>query len=117
MKMILILLIIVAGLYGFFNYYLPKHGVSSILQSVEGIQTTVQNQNYQKLMPQENQASQSSNVNISSGILQNIESQVSHLKLSEVASSSTQIQQIIAELKKLPNDKIKSTCMQLCNGL
>ncbi|HYK08102.1 MAG TPA: hypothetical protein VEW42_01230 [Candidatus Eisenbacteria bacterium] len=52
--------------------------------------------------------------------IQNIQQQVTHLDVAEVASSSPQVQQIIKQLQQIPAgsvNQVKDMCVRLCNNL
>lgn len=52
--------------------------------------------------------------------IQNIQQQVTHINVADLASSSPQIQQIIQQVEKLPSTPInaaKAACINLCNNL
>ena len=100
---IVLFLLIVGGV-------VTKHFIfPSSSQSVQGASTSVQ-QN-ESLLP--------SSADVKKQI-DNIQSQVSQLSVQDIASSSPQVQQILDQLKKLPNtpgNVLKQTCENICKGL
>ena len=111
------LLLVIGGGYWFFKFYYPAHGISGVLQSVKGIQTTIQNQGSKQLETVDKKTSSTSALPNNNNALQNIQQEVSHLKISDVSSSSPQIQKIIKQLQALPNNQVKAACMKLCGNL
>lgn len=52
--------------------------------------------------------------------ISSLQDQARNINLTEIASSSPQVQKVIKDLqtlKDLPQNQIKSTCMQICSGL
>ena len=52
--------------------------------------------------------------------IQNIRNQVSNLNVTEIASSSPQVQQILQQIENIPAGpvgQVKEACMRLCNNL
>lgn len=52
--------------------------------------------------------------------IQNIQEQVTHLDLKEVASSSPEVQKIIKQIQQIPAgsvNQVKDMCVRLCNNL
>ena len=117
MKKLLLLLLLIGGGYAFYKYYLPKYGISGVMQAVQGVQTSIQHQNYKQFVPTNQNGSSSGSLSISASSLGSIQQQIAHLKVSEVASSSPQIQQILKQIQSLRADKVKATCMQICGKI
>lgn len=52
--------------------------------------------------------------------IHNIQNQVTHLNLQEIATSSPQVQQVLKQIQDLPKeggDQVKDACYRLCNNL
>lgn len=52
--------------------------------------------------------------------VQQIQQQITHLDVQEIASSSPQVQQVLQQIQNLPkqsSDQVKQACYRLCDGL
>jgi hypothetical protein len=107
---LVVLLILIAGAVYFFGAYKIKKNIVSnstlqIKKSVEGAQTSLGVEGIREAVQQKINA---------------IKTEASNVNLTEVASSSPQIQKVINDLKSLenyPSNQAKSMCEKICNQL
>ncbi len=88
---------------------------------VKGAETSTNNSNNTPTQQSPNNATFSlpSSTDIQNQI-QNIQQQVTHLNVTDLASSSPQVQSIIQQIEQLPNapaNAAKEACINLCNRL
>ncbi len=78
---------------------------------------------YKNEKPKESVLSLESTPNFTEAVQKQIESikkEVNTINIAEIASSSSQIQKIINDVKsleKLPQSQVKDACLKICNGL
>jgi cytoskeletal protein RodZ len=105
---VVVFVLILAGFIFAKNYFFPQKNKPTLNQNVKGIST-------QKLhsfsLPSVDDVSQK---------IQDLQNQVTHVDVGEIASSSPQIQQIMREIQDLPNlpkNVAKQACISLCSKL
>ena len=117
-----LLLLVVGGFIGK-NYLLGLFGIKDqpvpfARQSVQGAQTVNVASDSTPTVPHI-QYSLPSTTDITNKI-QNLQKQVTHINIADVASSSPQIQQVIQQLEALPQmpgNAAKQACINVCNKL
>lgn len=105
--LIVVILLVVVGIIAK-NIYFPSKPSATKMERVNGIST--ENLSHFSLPSADD-------VNAK---IQSIQAQVTHVKVSDIASSSPQIQQIILEIQslpQLPGTLAKQACLQLCSKL
>lgn len=110
----LVLLLIIAG-FVYVKYFFLSNGTSSPLMSVKGASTDALGTSSQA----SHKMSLPSQEDIQGKITQ-LEEQVTHLSVKDVATSSPQVQQVLKQLQELPSypaTQAKDACMKLCSQL
>ncbi len=106
---IFVLILILAGLFGFKTYVLDKNSPS---QSVEGASVFATPADTSSPLPD-----LKSNV---SDQINTLQQEASNLNITDIATSSPQVQKVINDLKSLqdlPKSQAKDFCQQVCNSL
>ncbi|MCL5113849.1 MAG: hypothetical protein M1372_01615 [Patescibacteria group bacterium] len=109
------ILLILAGLgYGLKSHFLgeqPSSNQSSNLKSVKGVTSDVNSDGSEPI----------SNLGTAVGRqLESIKKEASSINITEIATSSPQVQKIVNDIKNLqnyPGGQVKEACFKICSGL